>query len=145
MSPAASPSSSRPPRRSIVAPLAALFAGPAAWAAQLIVGYGASSLACYPHDAPAARPPGPGEHGFLIALNLVCLAVAVGGLVVAAVHWRRAGGPEPARHNDVMPAGLGRARFLAACGMLSGLGFAIAILFDTAPILGVPACWRLFG
>jgi len=130
---------------SIVWPLAALAAGPAAWIVQLVVGYGASSLACYPHDAPAARPPGPGEHAVLIAINLACLALALAGLAIAFLHWRGAKPPQPAEHNDVMPAGIGRARFLAACGMLSGLGFALAILFDTAPILGAPACWRLFG
>ncbi len=131
--------------RSRVVPLLALAAGPAAWVVQLIVGYGISSLACYPHDAPAARAPGAGEHGALIALNLACLLVAAIGFAVAGTEWRRSRAPKPGASNDVLPAAMGRARFLAACGMLSATGFAIAILFDTAPILGAPACWRLFG
>ena len=131
-------------RTGIVAPLAALAAGPAAWAAQLIGGYAASSLACYPYDAPVLRPPGPGEQAALIVLNLACLGIAVAGLATSALHWRRAKAPQPGASNDTLPAGLGRARFVAACGMLSGLGFVLAILFDTAPILGTPACWSLF-
>jgi hypothetical protein len=27
--------------------------------------------------------------------------------------------------------------------MFAGAGFAVAILFDTWPILGVPACWSI--
>ncbi len=142
MTPAADPHPT-PARRSIVAPLAALIAGPAAWATQLIAGYGYSSLACFPHDAPAAQPPSPGEHALLIGLNLTCLVVALAGLVTATIHWRAAKAEGSAKSSDVLPPGLGRARFLAACGMLSGMGFAIAILFDTVAILGAPACWSL--
>lgn len=127
--------------RPIVTPLLALAAGPAAWATQLIAGYGASSLACFPHDAPAAAAPGPGEHAALIVLNLACLALALSGTVLAYQGWRRAGPERPAEHNDEMPARLGRARFLGACGIVSGMIFSLAILFDTPAILTLPTCW----
>ncbi|HEY5410792.1 MAG TPA: hypothetical protein VIJ94_08690 [Caulobacteraceae bacterium] len=131
--------------RPILTPLLALAAGPAAWAAQLIAGYGASSLACFPHDAPAPTPPGPGEHVGLAALNLVCLAVAVAGLATAFMVWRSARPDRFAEHNDQAPASAGREQFLGACGMLSGAIFCVAILFDTAAIFGAPACWSGLG
>jgi hypothetical protein len=130
---------------SIITPLVALAAGPAAWVIQLIVGYGLSSLACFPHDAPRKAPPASGEHILLAVLNLSCLAVALGGLTLALVAWRRGKPDRSDERNDLMPAGIGRAGFLDACGILSGAIFCTAILFDTAPILGAPACWSGLG
>jgi hypothetical protein len=129
--------------RSIVAPLAALAAGPAAWVVQLVAGYAVSSLSCFPHDAPAASAPGPGEHAVLMTLNLACVLMALLGLAAAYLSWRGAGPGKVAGHADIMPARLGRARFLGACGILSGAIFCVAILFDTANVLGAPACWSL--
>lgn len=125
------PSVRGPARASLL--VAALAAGPAAWALQLIAGYGLSSLACFPHDKPylSSPPPGwSGEAGLLIAINIACLLLALGGAGLAFAGWRRAAGQE-------------RSRFIALCGVMAGLGFALAILFDTAPILGVPACWSI--
>jgi len=113
--------------------IAALAAGPSAWALQLIVGYGLSSLACFPHDRPITQSPPPGwsgEPAVLLAINIAFLLLALGGAGVSTIGLRRA-------------AGRTRNRFLATCGMMSGLGFALAILFDIAPILGVPACWSI--
>ncbi len=139
------------PRRGrvgVVASLASLAAGPAAWVAQLVAGYGLSSLACFPHDAPLRQTPPQGwnaEPVVLIAINLACLAIALAGLLASSIHWRRARPETPGESSDLPPVSQGRTRFLAACGMLSGLGFAIAILFDIPPILGVPACWSIPG
>ena len=41
----------------------------------------------------------------------------------------------------MLDAGEGRTRVLAACGVMSGVGFGLAILADGAVSLGVPACW----
>ncbi len=123
--------------------LSALAAGPAAWAFQLIAGYGLSSLACFPHDTPSMQSPPPGwgsEHGILLAINLVCLLVALAGVLVSFLYWRPVSAEEA---GAVVNVGEGRTRFLASCGLLAGLGFSIAILFDTAAILGVPSCWSI--
>ena len=115
--------------------LSALMAGPAAWAAQLILGYGLASAACFPDNAPQQSAPPPGwtfEPGLLLAINLICLAGAVVGVIAAGATWRGLAGE-----------GEARSRFLAACAVLSGVGFAVAILFDTVPILGVPSCWSI--
>ncbi|HEY7900324.1 MAG TPA: hypothetical protein VIC25_03975 [Caulobacteraceae bacterium] len=114
----------------------ALAAGPAAWIGQLVIGYGISSYACFPATAPAQISPPPGWSGEvagLLALNLACLILSLLGAALAFRLWRRPGAGPAA----------GRTRFLAGCGLFSGLGFALAILFDTVPILGVPACWAI--
>ena len=133
-------------RVSTVALLFGLAAGPAAWVGQLLVGYGLSSYACYPSSVPQQSSPPPGwaaEHAILIAVNLACLALALVGLAVAVACWRRAQGEKAGGGETLLEIGEGRARFLAGCGILTATGFAIAILFDAAVIVGVPACWSI--
>jgi hypothetical protein len=140
MSPRAAVQPEHPPpqrgRVSIVALLFSLAAGPAAWAAQLMLGYGFSSYACFPGDEPYREAPPPGwggERALLLVINLVCLLAPLAGGTVAYRAWRDTRGE----------AGESRTCFLALCGMLTSLGFALAILFDTAVIAGVPSCWEL--
>jgi hypothetical protein len=120
------------PRReqaSLIAQLFGVAAGPSAWIAQLVIGYGVSSYVCYPGDTPRRDLPGSGEHGLLLAINLACLAVALAGFAVSFTARRR------------LPAGDGRGRFLATCGLLSAATFSIAILFDTPSALALRLCW----
>ena len=133
-------------RVSIVASLASLIAGPAAWVAQLVIGYGLSSLACFPHDVPFQTSPPPGwanEAAILALVNGACLVIALLGLLTAFVHWRRTRGEKAGGAHHALEVGEGRTRFMAVCGMLSGFGFALAILFDTPAWLAVPACWAI--
>ena len=131
------------PSASITRTPAQLFgiaAGPASWIAQLTLGYGLSSYACFPGDRPRATALPGAEHGVLLVINLACLALALAGLWVSVAGLRRgrAGDAEP------VPATLtGRSRFLAMCGVLSASAFAIAILFDTPSTLAVRLCWSL--
>lgn len=121
--------------------LAALAAGPGAWAIQLVVDYGLASHACFPGAVPLRQsPPGgwTGEAAVLLALNLACLALAAAGAAVSLRALRRAG-PRP---EGAEPR---RTRFLAYCGLLSGVGFSLAVLFDTVVVLAVPGCWRIAG
>jgi hypothetical protein len=133
-------------RVGLSAQLSGLAAGPAAWIAQLIVDYGLSSYACFPKDAPrlVSPPPGwAGEHLWLLAINLACLALAGAGFASAYGGWRLTRAEKRGDAHEMLEIGEGRARFLAICGMLGCGVFAAAILFDTLPILGVPACWQV--
>jgi len=133
-------------RVSIVALLADLAAGPTAWVIQLVVGYGVAGYACYRRGAPIAqlRPRGwNGETYGLLALNLVCLLAALIGLATAYAHWRRTKGEKGGGAEPALEVGEGRTRFLSICAIIGNLGFALAIVFDTTTILGVPTCWSL--
>ena len=82
-----------------------------------------------------------GEPAWLIGLNLICLAVVVAGGVFCRIAWNRTatektGGPEA-----TLSIGAGRTRFLAVCGMMSSVGFTLAVLFNTIEPLIVPGCW----
>ncbi|MDQ2802823.1 MAG: hypothetical protein M3Y41_09110, partial [Pseudomonadota bacterium] len=54
--------------------------------------------------------------------------------------WRETRGERPGKTASLLEVGEGRTRFLALVGILMGLGFAIAIVFDTVVLLVVPLC-----
>lgn len=132
-------------RVSLWALLGALAAGPGAWSAQLVVSYAVSSHACFPHRTPWLVSPPPGwasETRGLTALNLACLAIALAGAAVSWRNWRRAPTQRPGDAHG-LAAIAGRTRFIAACGILAGLGFSLAILFDTLEPVLIASCWRI--
>jgi hypothetical protein len=125
------------------AALFGVFAGPFAWAAQLNVNYAIASHACFP-DMQSRTSVLPGWHGFawgLGAINLLALALAVAAAILSWRSWRATGGEHRGGAGALLEAGEGRTRFLAACGLMSGLGFAAAILFNLLAVLTVPPCF----
>jgi len=122
-------------RAGLAAELFGLAAGPAAWIAQLTIDYGLSSYACFPGDAPAPGAQPAWERPALLAVNLICLALALGGLAVSLANRRRLG--------DAQGRAAGRGRFLALCGVLASAGFAIAIAFNAVSAVALRTCWRI--
>jgi len=132
-------------RVSDAALLLALALGPASWAATLMLGYAAASHACYPADTPVATlPPGWNDlRGALVALDIACLGAALLGVGIAHRAWRATRAEKAGSPHALLDVGEGRSRFLALCGVLAGLGFALAIIFNIAVAAGVPACLGL--
>lgn len=126
--------------------LAGLAAGPAAWIVQLVVNYGLASHACYPSTAPWLVSPPPGwasERLWLTALNLTCFTVAILAAAVSWRHWRRTRGETDGDAESSISIGEGRTRFMSLCGILTGAGFAFAILFGTLQPFLLASCWRI--
>lgn len=126
--------------------IGAFAAGPAAWITQLVICYGVASHACFPSIQPWLTTPPPGwgaEQGWLAALNLTCLFVAIGGGVTSWRIWRRTRDEKEGDAESALEIGEGRTRFIATCGILTGSGFAIAILFGTLQPFLLLSCWRI--
>jgi hypothetical protein len=127
--------------------LASVAAGPTGWILQLIAGYAISSVGC----AQARRlgePSGAafaGESAILIAINMVCLLIVGLGGRLSWRHWRRTRGEKGGDVHTALTIGEGRTRFIASCGVLSAIGFAIAILFNTLEPIMVRGCWTGAG
>ncbi|MGI9169685.1 MAG: hypothetical protein ACR2FH_05830 [Caulobacteraceae bacterium] len=126
--------------------LAGLAAGPFAWIVQLVIGYGVASYACDPRGTPALVSPPPGwagEGAWLVALNLACLILAGAGAALSWRNWRRARRSRGADVESRVSIGEGRTAFIAACGALAGLGYCLAIAFDTVEPVFLAACWTI--
>ncbi|WP_293380307.1 hypothetical protein [Phenylobacterium sp.] len=100
----------------------------------MAIDYGVSSYVCTPRDTPRLDAPGAGEHEFLLAINLTCLAVALLGLAAAFAGSRAAS-------EEGSGAPRGRHRFLAVSGLLASAIFVVAILFNTPSAVAVRLCW----
>ena len=107
-----------------------VYAAPAVWGAQLLIGYGLTAYACNPgRTALAQVAEGWGwTRGAALAVNLLAALVAVAAGLVSLSGWR-------ATREEAS-----RARFLAIWGVLTSFGFLLAILFNTVMLLGAPAC-----
>jgi hypothetical protein len=122
--------------------LLGLIGGPAAWFAQLVASFVLASRVCYPHDLPLRGLPQdwPAVWSALLPINLVSLAVALACAGLSYRSWSATEGEKPGSAPHLMEVGEGRTRFIALVGILAGLGFATAILFETLVLFVVPPC-----
>jgi len=122
--------------------LLGLIGGPAAWFAQLVLSFVLASRVCYPHDLPLHGLPQdwPAVWSALVPINLVSLAVASASAGLSYRSWSATESEKPGSADHLMEVGEGRTRFIALLGILAGLGFFAAILFDTVVLFVVPPC-----
>lgn len=107
-----------------------VYAAPAAWSLQLLIGYGLSAYACNPgRTALAQVAEGWGwTRGASLAVNLLAAVVAITAGLMSLSGWR------------ATREWASTTRFLSIWGVLTSFGFLIAILFNTVMLLGAPAC-----
>ena len=103
-------------------------AAPLAWLGHMMLSYGLTAKLCYPADHPVMLAQTGWLFGALMLFDLVAVVLCGTGGIVSWRAWRR------------MRAGAGRNRFLALWGLMSGLWFAAAILFNVVASLMVPLC-----
>jgi hypothetical protein len=109
-----------------------VLAAPLAWVAQLLVSYAVEEAACTT-GAGAEPVLGSGDGPILAAVSVVALAVALAGIVAAALSWRFAAadpGGDPR----------GRVAFLAGFGLLAGVVFVAVIALGAAALLPLDTC-----
>jgi hypothetical protein len=123
--------------------LFAVVGAAAAWSVQLLVDYGLAAHRCYPADRPvtSASVPGGWVHPLLAGLNIAAIVAAILSMLAARTIWNRTKDEHNSSPHQLLTAGERRTRFLAMVGQLAGLGFVIAILFDTVAIYMVPRCF----
>ena len=123
--------------------LFSVLGAPGAWSVQLLVDYGLAAHHCYPTATPviAATVPGGWVYPLLAALNVMAIMLAILSTLAARTIWNRTKDEHGSSTYHLLSAGEGRTRFLAMCGQLAGLGFLVAILFDTFAIYMVPQCF----
>lgn len=120
----------------------AIFGGPAAWVTQLIVNYAFASFTCYPRHAPrtSVAPGWDGIWGGLLALNLIAIVVALVAAWTGWWVWQATRGEGGGASGEVLEMAEGRTRFMGVVGIITGLYFLAAVVFDTVALVVVPQC-----
>ena len=111
--------------------------GPLAWIVQLAAGYAIAAAPCY--TGPDRDAAGQASL-WIVALSLLCLALAAAGGICSLIVDRRTRRETEHSEAQLLEHGHGRTRFLALWGMLLGFGFAGVILLNGVALVGVPAC-----
>ncbi|MBV9862687.1 MAG: hypothetical protein JO267_11125 [Alphaproteobacteria bacterium] len=123
--------------------LTVIFIGPTAWFVQFCTNYGLDSHPCYPNTIPMAhlQPGWSWVVPTFYALNFAAMAIALAAGFVSLRFWRKTREGFPPISNALLPPSVGRIRFLAIAGMLSGFGAFGELIGDLIPIIAVPPCF----
>ncbi|MBW0004466.1 MAG: hypothetical protein JO216_13355 [Hyphomicrobiales bacterium] len=119
-----------------------VLAPPLAWSAHLVINFSFSSHACYPDGAPLRIPEaGAGWLWSLLLLTDVAgMVIGLAGALVAWRNWKLTSQELAETGPPLAEIGEGRTRFLAMWGVLIGIGFSAATLFDFVGLWVLPIC-----
>jgi hypothetical protein len=119
-----------------------LFLGPVGWGLQLITNFALASYRCYPDAVPRVSilPGWQWSSPAILAINVAAAVLALIGAAISYLHWQAVRHEHYGSVGHLIEAGEGRTRFLALWGVMTGLGFFVAILFDTVALSMVPQC-----
>jgi hypothetical protein len=119
-----------------------LFAGPVAWGLQLVTNFALASYRCFPSDVPRSSllPGWQWSSAAILAINVAAAILALAGAAISYWHWQVARREHQGSVRHAVEVGEGRTRFLALWGVMTGLGFFVAIIFNTVAFVMVPQC-----
>lgn len=117
-------------------------AAPLFWLGQMMLGYGASAIACYGSDHPTTIASASALRTALVLFDAVAIVAALAAGTVSFLAWREVRHETEGDKTDALEIGDGRARFMALWGIMSSLCFFLAIMFTTIASVTVPLCVR---
>jgi hypothetical protein len=128
--------------------LVALYGAPLAWLVQMSLSEPLAAQACYPGRQPLSAPAWPALQTTLAFVSGACLVAALASALVAWSVWRSVqdGAGEAGEHpahfgiGKTIDSGVGRPRFLAVLGLMSGGLFVAAVLFTALAVLLIAPC-----
>jgi hypothetical protein len=119
-----------------------LFAAPALWSVQQILGYAVLAHRCFPSTVPldGGSPGGSWVLALVVTIVAVIVSLAAGGASLRT--WRRSSAERAAGHEEasLLEIGEGRTRFMAYGGLLLSGMFLIAVIFSGISLLVLPHC-----
>jgi hypothetical protein len=129
----------RPPIAHSARLLFGLFAAPLAWAVQLVASYALAASSCFSGGvAKAASAAGIASRLPMLMMAIVCIAIAVAGLVMST-RERRAAVAAGSAH-ALNTRHVARSRSLASAGILCSTLFLAAIAYSIVMLLMSPQC-----
>ena len=76
----------------------------------------------------------------LLIVELIAMAMAFAAAIVAYASWRSTRHEAEGEARHMFEAGEGRTRFLALWGLMTSIGFLVAIVFSLVGLFVVPLC-----
>ena len=139
----AAPSHPGPARRQVSAFALwfGLLAAPLAWAAdELLLYYIASRLCASQAANDTAEMLGRATSPWFTVVSVAALLIALAGVWVAYDSWNKSAREKQGSEHHLLEVGEGRTRFLAMCGLLTSVSFAVGFLFIFSQLWVAPLC-----
>lgn len=119
-----------------------IVAAPLAWLTDQILDYAAASHLCAGKSAEAAVSLMRASSPWFLFCTGTSFLIALVSCWIAYRNWRATRHEQPGSGHHLLESGEGRTRFLAMCGMLTSVSFALAFLFTAAYMVVAPLCAR---
>lgn len=115
---------------------------PLAWAAHLLANYAVASTVCFPGQALRQQPLPSIQWAWslLVAIDLIAMAIAVLAALTAYRNWLLSHDEATGYAHGMVEIGEGRTSFLSLWGILTSVGFFVAVAFDFIALWVVPLC-----
>jgi hypothetical protein len=117
----------------------ALLATPAIWGLRLVANYAIDSHFCFPGDQRSDALPG-WAWPTLLGLDVLAILVAAAAVLISLSSWRRTQHESAAARGQLIEIGEGRTRFMSLWGLMIGIGFIVALIFDLVTLWITPVC-----
>jgi hypothetical protein len=128
-------------RIGLVSQLFCLAAPPIAWTAHLTANFIIVDRRCFPDSVALAGLPVERDSPlFAYGPSAIALLVCLISVAIAYGNWRRTRDEKAGPRERLVDVGEGRSRFMALCGVLFGVGFAVATIFDSLFLFGGRTC-----
>jgi hypothetical protein len=118
----------------------AVLAPPLAWSIHLVLNYAFASHSCFPDGTPQAAPSLRALRVLLLAVDGASLLISAIAVLIAYRAWQVSAQEMADIAPPLVETGEGRTRFLAVWGLLIGIGFFVAVLFDFVGLWILPPC-----
>src|SRR5215204_3331227 len=118
----------------------ALLGAPVAWSLQILIGVPLAGHFCYPTTTSLATPAWSGLWAGLLTISFIAIVISALATFVALGAYRKTRGEHSKWARSITDVSAGRDRFLAACGLMTGIEFLIALIFTTTMLFLVPVC-----
>lgn len=129
-------------RTSTALQIFAFAGGPAAWSLQLVMNYAFASFVCFPREAPlfTVYRGWYGVWAGMLGWNLLAMAVAFAAAAAGFRIWWVTRHEVGDLSGEILSIGEGRSRFMGVVGMMTGLLFVAAVIFNIIALAMVPIC-----
>lgn len=117
-----------------------ILAAPMAWISLELLSYILTTSLCDTNNQSALSKHSLKVWYYLLPFSLVAGIISISAIVVAMHNWKKTRHEKSGSAHQLMEVGEGRTRFLAMFGLLTTVGFIVALLFSSITLFLMPLC-----
>lgn len=117
-----------------------ILGAPMAWISLELISYILTTAVCDTNNQSALSKHSLKVWYYLLPISVVAGIIALSAVMIAMHNWRKTRNEKSGSAHKLLEVGEGRTRFLAMFGLLSSIGFIVALLFSAITLFLMPLC-----